>query len=151
MAYRRRTRLRGVGQFTAPTSRTGKQYIYDGRRVIIDDRSSSFKLVWNTPEIVEEIIDKFVEQLNQLSTAALAYMQQIVPVDTGRLRNTCYVAVFLEGTRVRVVIGAAAYYAVYVELGTRFKEAQPYIRPTFDYIVSNLGRMLSEISIKRGT
>lgn len=143
MAYR----VRGRGQFSTPVSRTGKQFIYGGRRVVISD--PAFKLTWRGPEIVADIIDAVLEGLQKLSNEALAYMRSIVPVDTGNLRDSGYVVLTIEGTRIKLVIGNGAYYAIYVELGTRFHAAQPFIRPTFDYIISKLPQLLQNEAQRR--
>lgn len=144
MAYR----VRGRGQFTAPTSRSGKAYIYSGRRVLL--KGDNFELAWNGPQLVAEILNEVSGALEKLSDQALAYMQQIVPVDKGTLRDSCYVRVSTEGTRLRIEIGATAYYAVYVELGTSRHSAQPFIRPTYDLIVSMLPQLLKREVGRRG-
>lgn len=143
MAYRFR---RGRGQFTAPTSRSGKAYTYSGRRVVL--KGDHFQINWNGPEVVAQVLNAIENGLRNLSDNALAYMQGIVPVDTGALRESCYVVVDAESNRIRVVIGASQYYAVYVELGTSSHSAQPFIRPTYDYVVQNLHRILSS-EVKR--
>jgi HK97 gp10 family phage protein len=47
------------------------------------------------------------------------------PVRTGRLRDS----IFHSVERLVLTIGAKAYYASFVEFGTRFMQAQPYLRP----------------------
>ena len=48
------------------------------------------------------------------------------PVRSGRLRSSVY---WRQASRTSWRIGATAPYAVYVELGTRYMAAQPYLRP----------------------
>lgn len=146
MAYR--SRIRGRGSFTAPTTRTGKQFIYDGRRVTIN--GSHFKLSWSGPEVVQELLTAIEDAFNNLSNDALQYMMSITPEDTGRLKNSVYALVTIEGTRIKISIGAGAPYAIYVELGTRFTAAQPYIRPTFDYVIQQLPQLLKAQAQSRG-
>lgn len=57
----------------------------------------------------------------------LAASQAVVPVDTGNLKNSG--AVEMEND-LQGVIYYAADYAIYVELGTRFMRAQPYLTPS---------------------
>ena len=56
------------------------------------------------------------------------YAKEIVPVDTGRLRNSITHAV--EGKE--VFVGSATEYAASVEYGTVKQPAQSYARPTAD-------------------
>ena len=55
--------------------------------------------------------------------------QRLVPVDTGNLRRMTGIEFENEGMTGRVQ--AATNYASYVEYGTRFMDAQPFIRPAF--------------------
>ena len=145
MAYRFR---RGRGQFTAPESRRGQQYTYAGRRVLL--KSENFQLSWNGPQIMTAIMNAVVGGLQNLSDDALDYMQSIVPVDTGDLRDSCFVVVSVDGGRIKIEIGATMKYAVYVELGTSKMAAQPYIRPTYDFVVANLRTFLRDEVRSRG-
>lgn len=140
-------RFRGRGQFGAAESRSGRGYIYAGRSVRI--RNDNFELTWNGPAFEAMIFQALEFAFTRLSDAALTYMQNIVPVDTGQLRDSCYVQVFNENGRIRVEIGATMRYAVYVELGTSSHAAQPYIRPTFDLVIRMLPQILREEVAKR--
>lgn len=51
--------------------------------------------------------------------------KRAAPVDTGRLRNS--IATEVDGLNARV--GTNTEYAPYVEFGTRFQPAQPYLFP----------------------
>lgn len=56
-----------------------------------------------------------------------------VPVDTGRLRSSIQTsAPFRRGTRLVVTVGSNVKYAGYVERGTRFMRARPYLRPALE-------------------
>lgn len=59
-----------------------------------------------------------------------AKAQQNAPVDTGYLKRSIGLEVTDEGMTAEVE--PKADYAPYVELGTRFMEAQPYLKPAFD-------------------
>lgn len=53
--------------------------------------------------------------------------RRIVPVDTGRLKASIQVE---DAGREKARVHASAPYAGYVELGTRYMNAQPYLRPS---------------------
>jgi HK97 gp10 family phage protein len=136
MAYR----IRGQGQFTAPTSRTGRGYIFGGRRVLV--KGENFQLTWNGPAVIEAVMNALEEALQDLSNEALNYMQSIVPVDTGATRDSCFVEIVNIGGRLSLVIGAGTPYTVYIELGTFNHPARPFIRPTADYVKQRLPGIL---------
>lgn len=56
--------------------------------------------------------------------------QQNAPVDTGYLKRSIGLEITDGGMSAEVE--PAADYGPYVELGTRFMEAQPYLKPAFD-------------------
>lgn len=136
------------GQFTAGTSRSGKSYYHGGRRVLIS--SPTFQLEW-AGESLERFARDVVEAVfEQLSEDALALMQSNTPVDTGELRDSEYVRIFVRAGRTYLQIGARAEHAVFVELGTADHPAQPYIRPTFDWVVAEVRSRLREEANRRG-
>jgi len=55
---------------------------------------------------------------------------QNAPVDTGNLKRS--ITLTFEDGGLTARIKATAEYAPYVEWGTRFMNAQPYIRPAYD-------------------
>lgn len=59
-----------------------------------------------------------------------AKAMQNAPVDTGTLKRSIGLEMTDGGLTAEVT--PAAEYAPYVELGTRFMEAQPYLKPAFD-------------------
>lgn len=59
-----------------------------------------------------------------------AKAQQNAPVDTGYLKRSIGLEITDGGMTAEVE--PTADYAPYVELGTRFMEAQPYLKPAFD-------------------
>lgn len=63
--------------------------------------------------------------LEQLGSEIEADARAVCPVDTGRLRDSLEHEV--NGDTLRV--GTNVEYAVYVEEGTRYMEAEPYLRP----------------------
>ena len=56
--------------------------------------------------------------------------QRNAPVDTGTLKRSIGLKITDGGMSAEVE--PTAEYAPYVELGTRFMEAQPYLKPAFD-------------------
>ena len=56
--------------------------------------------------------------------------QQNAPVDTGTLKRSIGLEITDSGMTAEVE--PTADYAPYVELGTRFMDAQPYLKPAFD-------------------
>lgn len=66
--------------------------------------------------------------------------QDLCPVDTGTLKRSIGLEMRDDGNT--GVVFATAHYSEYVELGTRFMKAQPYIGPAFD---SQKERFLSDL------
>jgi HK97 gp10 family phage protein len=64
--------------------------------------------------------------LEKVAKAVAEDARDIVPYDTGRLHSRISHRV-MSSRRAR--ISAKTHYAVYVELGTRYMRAQPYLRP----------------------
>lgn len=56
--------------------------------------------------------------------------QRNAPVDTGKLKGSIGIDITDAGMTAEVT--PTAEYAPYVELGTRFMEAQPYLKPAFN-------------------
>lgn len=70
------------------------------------------------------------KQLTRLGIDVQNRARQLCPVDTGRLRssvNSSGLARDAKGSYVEV--GTNVEYAAYVEFGTRYQRAQPYLRP----------------------
>lgn len=70
--------------------------------------------------------------------------KQLAPVDTGHLRAS--IGAVQEG-RATWVVRAAAHYALYVEMGTRYMGAQPYMRPAIERARARVGA-LSGITVR---
>lgn len=56
--------------------------------------------------------------------------QRNAPVDTGNLKNNIDLEISDGG--MTATVESTADYSVYVELGTRLMEAQPYMKPAFE-------------------
>ncbi len=59
-----------------------------------------------------------------------ARAQRNAPVDTGTLKRSIGLEISADG--MTAISEATAEYAPYVEYGTRYMEAQPYMSPAFD-------------------
>ncbi|RLI14333.1 MAG: hypothetical protein DRO93_13060 [Candidatus Thorarchaeota archaeon] len=77
-----------------------------------------------------------------------ALARKLVPVRTGYLRSTIYARV--NGWVVEV--GAGASYALFVEFGTRYMRARPFLVPAVQRWMSRLERVILEAleDAKRG-
>lgn len=58
-----------------------------------------------------------------------AAAKTLAPVDTGRLRSSITWAIFRDGRGLYAEVGTAVFYAAFVELGTRYMSAQPFLIP----------------------
>lgn len=58
--------------------------------------------------------------------------QMYAPVDTGTLMRS--IGLSLGNDSLEATVAPTAHYAAYVELGTRFMEAQPYMKPAFNAV-----------------
>ena len=56
--------------------------------------------------------------------------QRNAPVDTGTLKRS--IGIDISDGGMTATVEPTAEYAPYVELGTRFMEAQPYLKPAFE-------------------
>ena len=65
-----------------------------------------------------------------------------VPVDTGELKRS--IGLHLEDGGLTAVVEATKEYAGYVEYGTRFMAAQPYMRPAAEQIAPLFVRQIQE-------
>lgn len=55
--------------------------------------------------------------------------KRLCPVDTGRLRSSITWSLEQDGRGLYALVGTNVVYAAYVEFGTRFMAAQPFLRP----------------------
>jgi len=79
-------------------------------------------------------------QLESWAEAVKVMAQQLVPVRTGYLRSTIY-------AKIRewiAEIGAEAAYALFVEFGTRYMRARPYLYPAIQEYLPKLERIICD-------
>ncbi|MBS7615590.1 HK97 gp10 family phage protein [Candidatus Bathyarchaeota archaeon] len=77
-------------------------------------------------------------QLASWAADVKALAKQLVPVRTGYLRSTIY-AKIEEWT---AEVGAEASYALFVEFGTRYMQAQPYLYPAIQAYLPRLEQVI---------
>jgi HK97 gp10 family phage protein len=85
------------------------------------------------PEAIRRAVKKSLKQ------AATLVKQEAIwncPVKTGYLRSTIFYSV--NGDEFGFTVGAKAPYGVYLEYGTRYMRAQPFIRPAFISVMTNI-------------
>lgn len=73
------------------------------------------------PAQVDAIVGKVAADM-------MADSQSRAPIDTGNLRGSHY---FKKVAPATYEVGASAAYTIYVELGTRFMRAQPFLIPAW--------------------
>lgn len=96
--------------------------------LLASDISGLVEVRADNREAIANAIDRaLVAALEEVGLAAEGYAKRACPVDTGRLRNSI-THIVDEGTR-HVIIGTNVEYAPYVELGTRHRKPQPFLKP----------------------
>lgn len=88
----------------------------------------SYKIIDNSKQFLKLAESAKQKALTKIALAWDGHVVELVPVDTGNLRNS-------RGYELRVdsvVVGFAANYAAFVELGTRTMAAQPFLRPSIE-------------------
>lgn len=96
--------------------------------LLASDISGLVEVREDNREAIANAIDRaLVAALEEVGLVAEGYAKRACPVYTGRLRNSI-THIVDEGTR-HVVIGTNVEYAPYVELGTRHRKPQPFLKP----------------------
>ena len=87
---------------------------------------------------LREAVKKSLKQAAILVKADAIYR---VPVRTGVLRKS--ISYRVNSDEMGFTVGASAPYAAYIEYGTRYMRAQPFIRPSFISVMTNLKSAVS--------
>lgn len=94
-------------------------------------------------------IDKIIRNKSKIRTALMwgasevqRSAMRLVPVRTGDLKRSIHIEEHDAG--LTFIVEAATEYAAYVEWGTRFMEAQPYMRPGAEKIAEPLTELVKE-------
>lgn len=121
-------------------------------RILYDTRNLD-RLISNIPGKTEEVIKAVAFQVEAIA-------KRLAPVDTGALRNSIYVrfsdsnpstTVTVEElpkptNQFSAVIGPSVEYAIYVELGTSFMSAQPYLLPALREVEQQLEQYFRKLT-----
>lgn len=94
----------------------------------------------NSAAILAELESAIEKGLNKAGDIVVNRAKDIVPVDTGALRDS--ISKEVEGSKLSV--GATEDYAAYVELGTSKMGARPYLRPAIENNISAIKQAISE-------
>ena len=84
-------------------------------------------------EGVEELKRELIPFISEVTDAAVEAAKDLVPVDSGNLQASIQSKQVDEST---FAYYSDVEYALYVEFGTRFKGAKPYLRPAIDIVRS---------------
>ena len=79
-------------------------------------------------------------QLASWAADVKALARQLVPVRSGHLRSSIYAKIREWGAE----IGAEATYALFVELGTRYMRARPYLYPAIQAYLPQLEEIIRD-------
>jgi len=85
----------------------------------------------NLPRIAERLPEAVSAIIRKAAFDVEANAKAIVPVDTGKLKNSI-TSEFPSLTK--AIIAPHTDYAIYVEFGTRHQRAQPYMRPAAEKV-----------------
>lgn len=85
----------------------------------------------NLPRIAEQLPQAVSEIVRKAAYDVEAHAKSIVPVDTGKLKNSI-TSEFPSQTK--AIISPHTEYAAYVEFGTRRQRAKPYMRPAAERV-----------------
>lgn len=81
----------------------------------------------NAREIENAFNSQIAKALEEIGLLAEGYAKKACPVDTGRLRAS--ITHKIDAGDDSVYIGTNVEYGKYVELGTRYSKAKPYLKP----------------------
>lgn len=105
----------------------------------------------NWPKFLNELNDSTALGIKETATEIQIEAQKRVPVDTGDLRQSIRVQGPINGDPLayEVVAGKTrtVVYAGFIEFGTRYMRAQPFLLPAFDKIdkLENIINQLNEL------
>ena len=81
----------------------------------------------NIPAYAAQLSPGIAEDIATTAYEIEAESKRLAPVLTGTLRRSIH-TVFSNGG-LTAVVGPSVFYSVFVEFGTRFRSARPYMRP----------------------
>jgi HK97 gp10 family phage protein len=89
------------------------------------------------PQFDQQFQKELINMLENISVAISDEARRLSPVDTGALRGSIKFEIN-EPDLSTVIKTDGIDYAVYQELGTRKMQANPYMRPALDYVLSQI-------------
>ena len=101
---------------------TRDAYVEGGSLITVE-----VKLIDESDQLQPALTEAILNALERIGLQAESYAIDLVPVDTGNLRNSITHKVLPDEKA--VIIGTNVEYAPYVELGTKNMAAQPFLRP----------------------
>lgn len=107
-----------------------------------------FDLIDNVDDVKKSASDQIEKALTAIGLEAVARVNALVPVDTGRLRNSITFAVVNEDNEKAVYIGTNVEYAAKVEFDEKARHTTGQAHYLRDGISDNLGeykRILNEV------
>lgn len=90
-------------------------------RIVFDQAALDRLLHGESGPVAKDLLRRTI----RVESAAI----RLCPVDTGRLRSSISHDLDRDGRGLVGFVGTNVEYAIFVELGTRFMRAQPYLRP----------------------
>jgi HK97 gp10 family phage protein len=91
-------------------------------------------------QLDEAVLRHVRQQLKRWAMEVREYAKALAPVRTGYLRSTIYAKV----QEWNAEIGAEASYASFVEFGTRYVQARPYLYPAVQEFLPTLEQFILE-------
>ena len=84
-----------------------------------------------TAEVIAELQRKQLAFVTAAAEEVRGQASARAPVRSGNLRSSIQVEAFIDDGVAVAEVGPEAHYAPYVELGTRYQAAQPYMEPGY--------------------
>lgn len=99
-----------------------------GNPLTLGDRQVQVIINEDNARQIENAFDaQIAKALEEIGLLAEGYAKKACPVDTGRLRAS--ITHQIDTGSDSVYIGTNVEYGVYVEMGTRYRKAKPYLKP----------------------
>jgi len=99
---------------------------------------------WTPERLIAEVNMKSDRLLDLMSEDVLQVSKDEAPVDTGNLQAS--IRMEKDYSEKIASVGSDLDYALFVEYGTRYQEAQPYLRPALDGLNGKVDGMISQVS-----
>ena len=101
-----------------------------------------------TDDLYYELFDEACELAYEAGTKTLNSAKNLCPVETGYLRRGIMMDVDQTGETYSVTINCTAHYGLFVEFGTIFMFAQPFLFNSFTNQMNQFEIMLKQLSNK---